>query len=45
MNGKKIMITTSKQTQLTAVAFIATSSIAATSLIVIIGKKVVIECG
>jgi hypothetical protein len=45
MNGKKIMITTSKQTQLTVVAFIATSSIAATSLIVIIGKKVVIECG
>ena len=45
MNGKKIMTTTSKQTQLTVVTFIATSSIAATSLIVIIGKKVVIECG
>ncbi|HEX7179797.1 MAG TPA: hypothetical protein VF220_08725 [Nitrososphaeraceae archaeon] len=37
MNGKK-MTTTSKQTQLTVVSFIATSSIAAMSLIVIIGK-------
>ena len=45
MNGKKIMTITSKQTQLTVVAFIATSSIAVTSLIVIIGKKVAIECG